>query len=77
MKIAIVHDYLIQYGGAERVLEALCEIWPHAPIYTLIHDSKKVHERFSDKRVKTSFLQNIPFTKNILRIFPQIMMLAI
>ncbi|MDA3815204.1 MAG: glycosyltransferase [Patescibacteria group bacterium] len=77
MKIAIVHDYLIQYGGAERVLEALCEIWPHAPIYTLIHDSKKVHERFSDKRVKTSFLQNIPFTKNNHRIFPPLMMLAI
>lgn len=75
--IAIVHDYLIQYGGAERVLEALCEIWPDAPIYTLIHDSRKVHSRFSDKRIKTSFLQNIPFTKNNHRIFPPLMMLAI
>jgi glycosyltransferase involved in cell wall biosynthesis len=77
MKIAIVHDYLIQYGGAERVLEALCEIWPHAPIYTLIHDPEKVHGRFDDKQIKTSFLQKIPFTKNNHRIFPPFMMLAI
>lgn len=34
MKIALVHDYLKEYGGAERVLEALHEIWPEAPIYT-------------------------------------------
>lgn len=77
MKIAIVHDYLIQYGGAERVLEALCEIWPHAPIYTLIHDSERVHGRFDNKRIKTSFLQKIPFTKKNHRIFPPFMMLAV
>lgn len=34
MKIALVHDYLKEYGGAERVLEALHEMWPEAPIYT-------------------------------------------
>jgi len=37
MKIALVHDYLNQYGGAERVLEAFCEIFPDAPIFTLIY----------------------------------------
>jgi len=35
MKIALVHDYLKEYGGAERVLMALHEIWPEAPIYTI------------------------------------------
>lgn len=41
MKVALVHDYLKEYGGAERVLEALTEIWPEAPIYTafLVKDS--------------------------------------
>lgn len=77
MKIAFVHDYLVQYGGAERVLENLCEIWPHAPIYTLIHDSEKVHHKFDSKRVKTSFLQKVPFTKKNHRIFPPFMMLGI
>ena len=34
MKIALVHDYLKEIGGAERVLSALHEIWPDAPVYT-------------------------------------------
>lgn len=37
MKVALVHDYLREYGGAERVLEALHEIWPEAPVYTLVY----------------------------------------
>lgn len=37
MKVALVHDYLKEYGGAERVLEVLHQIWPKAPIYTLIY----------------------------------------
>lgn len=77
MKIAFVHDYLVQYGGAERVLENLCEIWPHAPIYTLIYDSNKVHHKFDNKEVRTSFLQKVPFTKKNHRIFPPFMMLGI
>ncbi len=76
MKIAFVHDYLIQYGGAERVLESLLEIWPEAPVYTLLYDEKKVHHRFDGKKVRTSFMQKIPFAKNHHRIFPPLMMLA-
>lgn len=77
MRIALVHDYLVQYGGAERVLEALCEIWPHAPIYTLVHNPKSVHGRFDQKTIRTSFLQKIPFAKKYHRIFPPLMMMGI
>ena len=77
MRIALVHDYLVQYGGAERVLEALTEIWPNAPIYTLIHDPKLVHHRFDKKDIRTSFLQRVPFTRRNHRIFPPMMMTAI
>ena len=38
LRIALVHDFLTQYGGAEKVLEVLCEMFPEAPIYTLLHD---------------------------------------
>ena len=38
LKIAIVHDFLNQLGGAERILECIHEIFPDAPIYTLIYD---------------------------------------
>ena len=45
MKVALVHDYLNQYGGAERVLEAFCQLFPKAPIYTLLYDKKKTEDK--------------------------------
>jgi len=51
MKIALVHDYLVQYGGAERVLEAFTEIFPKAPIYTMVYDRKLMKGAFSDKKI--------------------------
>lgn len=77
MKIAFVHDYLVQYGGAERVLECFTEIWPYAPIYTLIYDEKKTHGIFKGKRIYTSFLQNFPYSRKNHRIFPPLMPPAI
>jgi glycosyltransferase involved in cell wall biosynthesis len=77
MRIAFVHDYMIQYGGAERVLECFCEIWPHAPIYTLIYDEEKTHGRFKGRRIYTSFLQNFPYSRKNHRIFPPLMPPAI
>lgn len=77
MKIAFVHDYLVQYGGAERVLECFTEIWPHAPIYTLIYDEEKTHGIFKGKRIYTSFLQNFPYSRKNHRIFPPLMPPAI
>lgn len=77
MKIALVHDYLVQYGGAERVLECFTEIWPYAPIYTLIYDEEKTHGIFKGKRIYTSFLQNFPYSRKNHRVFPPLMPLAI
>lgn len=77
MKIALVHDYLVQYGGAERVLEAFCELYPNAPIYTLLYDPAAMHGKFAERRIFTSFLQKIPFVKKNHRIFPPLMPLAI
>lgn len=73
MKIALVHDYLVQYGGAERVLSAFTEIFPEAPIYTLLHDREAVHGAFDHARVRTSFLQGIPFIRRMHRLFPPLM----
>ena len=75
MKVALVHDYLREYGGAERVLEALHEIWPEAPVYTAYYDpsSLGIHaQNFRDWNIKTSWLQNLPFANKLispLRIF--------
>ncbi|MFH1551278.1 MAG: glycosyltransferase [bacterium] len=77
MKVALVHDYLNQYGGAERVLEAFCQIFPKAPIYTLLYDKKRTGFAFEGHKIKTSFLQKVPFIKSHHRPFLMLMPLAI
>lgn len=77
MRVALVHDYLNQYGGAERVLESLIEIFPSAPIYTLVYNAEAMKGKFFDKEIRTSFLQKIPFARSHHRIFPILMPLAI
>lgn len=61
LRVALVHDYLHEYGGAERVLEALCEMYPRAPIYTafLVRDSVAA-ERFRGKKIVESWAARIP-----------------
>ncbi|MEI6064947.1 MAG: glycosyltransferase family 4 protein, partial [Pseudanabaena sp. ELA748] len=61
MKIALVHDYLTQRGGAERVFEMLCKHFPDADIYTSVYDRQNTID-LSDRQVNTTFLQNIPGT---------------
>lgn len=62
MKIAIIHDFLTQLGGAERVLDAFLEIWPKAPVYTLVYDQKKLAKFYGKFDIKTSFLQKLPLS---------------
>ncbi len=77
MKIAFVHEYLNQFGGAERMLLTLCAIFPDAPIYTLFYDAKATGGVFEGRDVRTSFLQNLPFVKKYHRGFPLLMPLAV
>lgn len=60
MKVALVHDYLNQMGGAERVLMAFHKIFPDAPIYTSIYDRKRVDPAFQQMDIRVSFLQKLP-----------------
>lgn len=62
MKIALVHDFLNQWGGAERVLSVLCELFPAAPIYTLLYDATSLGNRLQNKRIYTSIL-DYPFVR--------------
>ncbi|WP_293722871.1 glycosyltransferase [uncultured Cetobacterium sp.] len=59
-KVAIIHDWLVNYGGAERVVEAFLEIYPDADIYTLVYDEQKMGGIFKKEKVKTTFIQKIP-----------------
>jgi glycosyltransferase involved in cell wall biosynthesis len=60
MKVAIVHDFLLKLGGAERVTKVLSEMYPEADIYTLLYDKDSVGEDFPPERVTSSFLQKLP-----------------
>lgn len=62
MKVAIVHDYLKEYGGAERVLEALCEAYPDAPVYTAFYKKgSPAWEVFKKRKIIPSWVQYVPF----------------
>jgi glycosyltransferase involved in cell wall biosynthesis len=62
MKVALVHDHLVQYGGAERVLKAFQDIFPGAPIFTLLYDPKTMGNDFVKKDIRPSFLQDLPLS---------------
>jgi glycosyltransferase involved in cell wall biosynthesis len=76
MKIALVHDYLVQDGGAERVLQAFHEIWPEAPIFALLYDPAAMGSSFRGKDIRTSFLQKIPFALKRYKWFMPLMPIA-
>ncbi|HEY9801814.1 MAG TPA: glycosyltransferase [Leptolyngbyaceae cyanobacterium] len=59
MKVALVHDYLTQRGGAERVFELLCKRYPQADIFTSLYDPQKTID-MGERIVNTTFLQKIP-----------------
>jgi hypothetical protein len=61
MKVAIVHDFLTKIGGAERVLQILHQIYPEAPIYTLLYDEKTTRGFFAQGYdIRPSKLQKLP-----------------
>lgn len=58
-KVALVHDFLLDIRGAERVFLEMCEMWPQADIYTAVYDEAGTEGRFADRAVHSSFLQRI------------------
>lgn len=76
MRVAIVHDYLNQYGGAEQVLEAMHDLFPEAPVYTMIHKPEALPERFQGWDIRPSeYISRLPFLtrhyKKYLLLYPR------
>ncbi len=65
MKVAIVHDWLVNYGGAETWIEYLLRLYPEAEIFTLVYDKKKMGEHFLGCKIHTSYIQNLPFASRL------------
>jgi len=78
MKYVLVHDWLTSLAGAEKVLEALCEIYANAPIFTLVKDEMNIaHSKFYPKEIHTSFLQKFPKASKWYRYYMPFFPLAI
>jgi glycosyltransferase involved in cell wall biosynthesis len=69
-RVAIVHDYLNQRGGAEKVVLEMAKLWPAAPIYTSLYRPESTFEEFRDLDVRTSFLDRIPVDRGFRNLFP-------
>jgi glycosyltransferase involved in cell wall biosynthesis len=78
LKVAIVHDWLVVYAGAEKVLEQLIALWPEADIFTLVDLLPESDRGFLRNRpVHTSFIQRLPFARTKYRNYLPLMPLAI
>jgi glycosyltransferase involved in cell wall biosynthesis len=65
MKVAIVHFWLVNMRGGEKVLEALLELFPQADIYTHVYNPNNISDIIRSKRVYTSYIQKLPFSKKL------------
>lgn len=74
-KVAIVHDWLVTYAGADRVVDQLKQAFPNAVIYTLVYDKAKFPPHFQRYDVRTTYIQKLPFAtrlyKNLLTLMPK------
>jgi glycosyltransferase involved in cell wall biosynthesis len=67
IRVALVHDYLNQRGGAERVFARIAQAWPEAPIYTALYDERVSGEAFPAERVRCSYLARVPLANRYFR----------
>src|SRR3954449_13082393 len=58
-RVALVHDFLVDFRGAERVFLAMCDIWPEADVFTAVYDEQGTEGRFAHRNVQTSFLNRL------------------
>src|SRR2546425_363617 len=71
-KVALVHDYIKEYGGAERGLEALHEIYPDAIVFSSVYLPQFLgphRERFKNWDIRTSWFQQVPFNHKLISPF--------
>src|SRR3954452_6760450 len=73
-RVALVHDFLLDLRGAERVFLAMCDLWPEADLFTAVYDPEGTEGRFEARGVNASFLQRLkppaPPSRALLPLYP-------
>lgn len=77
MKVAIVHYWFVSHRGGEKVLDALCQIWPQADIFTHVYDPDAISATIRGRKVTTSFIQKLPFAKRLYKKYLPLMPFAL
>src|SRR3954463_14131459 len=67
MRVALVHDFLLDLRGAERVFAAICDAWPEADVFTAVYDEQGTEGRFAERSPQASFLQRLRPTARTFR----------
>jgi glycosyltransferase involved in cell wall biosynthesis len=67
-RVALVHDFLLDLRGAERVFAAICDAWPDADVFSAVYDERGTEGRFAGRNVRTSFLQRLRPTARTFRV---------
>ena len=65
MKVALVHYWLVSMRGGEKVLEELCQLFPHADIFTHVYDPEAISPIIKRHRIRTTFINGLPFAKKL------------
>lgn len=78
LKIAIIHEWFVSYAGSERVVEQILNLFPHADLFAVVDFLEDSQRSFiQNKKVKTTFIQNLPFATAKFRQYLLLMPLAI
>ncbi len=76
-RVALVHYWLVNMRGGERVLEALCDLFPDADVYTLVLDRAVLSDKLAARNITTSFIDRLPFAKRRYKSYLPLMPLAL
>lgn len=76
-RVAIIHYWLVTMRGGEKVLEALCDLFPTADIYTHVYNPKKISDKINSHKIRTTFISKLPFAKKLYPYFLPLMPYAL
>lgn len=77
MRVAIIHYWLVGMRGGEKVLEALCDIFPTADIYTHVYDPGAISDKIKKHRIETTFIGRLPYARKMYKRYLPLMPMAL
>ena len=77
MSTALVHYWLVKYRGGERLLELFSDLYPDAPLYTLVHSKGMIGPQLGRHEIRPSFIQKLPFAQSKYQSYLPLMPLAV